>query len=1037
MRRALSCLCVALAATLPARLAAACSAPLPTDLTPTDSSLADWTSSPYCVWGETDASGDQATSGADILGFGVTHTADSTTTPNHLWFFRLAGAPVAGLTYRLEFSKPGEVVNMDITCPATPAGGPRSCTLTCTRNGGAAQCNNNVISAYQLPNGEWAIELARRSTQLFFNLVDSSTVTAYTLNGNTVLDATTSVPGYSSSGYAGALMVHLESFSTCRRDRATEIRWRTRAERDTVGFLVHRDSPHGPQVDLRLTPGAFTSPAGARYLVVDADAAPETAYYLEEVTPNGPQLYGPSVADGACAPETEPRPVSSPVAIAPPSLPDGERAEALVLTVRARGAYLVPHGEARLHRDGRLVPLSPVAPRFFFADAPVAADSDGEAYELDRGAGLPMRSRAALVATRPAPSAMTVQRFAEHHVLNPTAPAPLRFPWLYSFSGAAPRSVALSLPRYAGGDVQISVSLSGMSSFHQPGEHHARLSAGDVVVAEAIFEGTDEQILTGVLPAGALTDGGLALAFQAIADGGVPFDIIGLNYVDLCYTRTLEADGAAIVIEADAAPGLTLSGFAAPPVVLDVTDPHDPVIITDLSMTAGAISFADVGGLRRYWIGEPQPVKDARPQKRLAPVPADYVVIYADGLGAALQPLIEWRAQQGRTVLAASMLQVADTFDHGRRSPDAIRRFLEAMRDSGLKDVLLVGSASIDPGNRLGMAKRDLVPTHVGVSKPFGTYSADDAWFVRADGDPEPFAAIGRLPAADPEALAALVAKILSYERAALGKRALLVADAVDPTTGGYDDSFIAESERTAAGLVGFELERLYAPEAGHAELLQALQQAPDLVLYRGHGSGMTWSSTGLLSSAPGSDDLAALRDNDPFFLITATCWDGQFAMPMGDALAEALLFVAPGGAIGTLASSSLSGTEAQPAFDDALVTALSTAAVRTQGELWRAMQRELAHGELEAEELSRTYNLLGDPATRLPDRHAVTAPPPPPPREGNTMAAAAQHLEAPVWSPWGGWVCNGSGGGELELALVVVGVGAWARRRRATSPGR
>ncbi|MBI5545404.1 MAG: hypothetical protein HY901_16080, partial [Deltaproteobacteria bacterium] len=168
-----------------------CTPPAAGGLSPNDSSLSDWMSGSLCMWQGTDSTTDQSRDGSNILGFSVTHspTIGSDTTLNHFWFIRLEGEPLDNRTYRMTFQKAGTRVDMDMSCPESGQS-PQTCSIECFLNGQQMQCALTNVRAYSW-NGSWVIELARHSTQLFFDSTDNSSITASVLRNSTVEDTTT------------------------------------------------------------------------------------------------------------------------------------------------------------------------------------------------------------------------------------------------------------------------------------------------------------------------------------------------------------------------------------------------------------------------------------------------------------------------------------------------------------------------------------------------------------------------------------------------------------------------------------------------------------------------------------------------------------------------------------------------------------------------------------------------------------------------------------------------------------------------------
>src|SRR5206468_8512068 len=120
-----------------------------------------------------------------------------------------------------------------------------------------------------------------------------------------------------------------------------------------------------------------------------------------------------------------------------------------------------------------------------------------------------------------------------------------------------------------------------------------------------------------------------------------------------------------------------------------------------------------------------------------------------------------------------------DEFTFGAKSPWALRAFLQQAHSHWARPprfLLLAGDASVDPRNFMGMGETDVVPTKLVDTKYLET--ASDDWFGDLDDDGVPEIAVGRLAVQTSEQAAAVVQKLIGYDRAgAGGHTAVLVAD--------------------------------------------------------------------------------------------------------------------------------------------------------------------------------------------------------------------------------------------------------------------
>ena len=174
---------------------------------------------------------------------------------------------------------------------------------------------------------------------------------------------------------------------------------------------------------------------------------------------------------------------------------------------------------------------------------------------------------------------------------------------------------------------------------------------------------------------------------------------------------------------------------------------------------------------------------------------ADLVIISHGDFLESLSPLKALREAQGFSVALIDVEDLYDEFSFGMKTPQALRDFLFQARSSWAKAprfVLLVGDATFDPRNYLGLGSYDFVPTKL-IDTAYLETASDD-WFVDFDGDGLPEMAVGRLPVRTAQEATKLVSKIVGYEQGAGGGQdVLLVADM-------NDDVFDFEAAATIVG---------------------------------------------------------------------------------------------------------------------------------------------------------------------------------------------------------------------------------------------
>ena len=359
---------------------------------------------------------------------------------------------------------------------------------------------------------------------------------------------------------------------------------------------------------------------------------------------------------------------------------------------------------------------------------------------------------------------------------------------------------------------------------------------------------------------------------------------------------------------------------------------------------------------------------------------ADYIVITHPRLRQAIEPLVEHHRQRGLEVTVVPVPEIYDQFSHSIVDPHAIRDFLSHAyhhwQRPAARYVLLVGDASwagrssgssYGLGERLpGKAKsrRNLIPAglHQGIDGP----AASDNFYVAVDGDDQlPDMAIGRFPVIEPEEVASIVDKTLSYANAAgVGPWRRSIAWIASDIK-----SFRRHSNKLADSIAGqgFVPHKVY-PRAHekiqHQDTVRhAIDQGQLLLHFHGHGGRFIWR-TGI-ATFRGSGDLFTLDHLDQLtpsvnlpVVLSMTCHSAPFDHPVEDSIGEKFLRLDGRGAVAVLAASWR--VSPFPPLSQALIDELIA-----QPTIGEAIQRA-KHRIAKSPGLVAKYNLLGDPALEL-----------------------------------------------------------------------
>jgi len=509
----------------------------------------------------------------------------------------------------------------------------------------------------------------------------------------------------------------------------------------------------------------------------------------------------------------------------------------------------------------------------------------------------------------------------------------------------------------------LSVRLQGASS----GSHQVAVELNGTRVGTLAWDGLAKGELSIPLTPGMVVAGDNQVTLAA--EGGTG-DVSLVDALRLAYAHTWEAEGDALACTLDGFQQVTITGFASAGVrVFDVTDPLAPVQVTGQVGASGggyATTFgAPAAGTRSLLVVGEGSVRPAAAVLATLPTAwhatlagADLVIVAHRALASALEPLRARRTSQGLKVAVVDVENVYDEFSFGAKGPQAIRDFLAWAKANWLRSpryLLLVGSASYDPRDYLGLASFDLVPT-----KLVGTAwmeTASDGWFADLNGDGLEDVPVGRLPVATLAQASALVTKLVAYDRTSAPKKVLLLADANDA-----ENNFEAATSSMHTALPPSvsvtDLRRgSLGDPATHTELLAQINLGQTLANYLGHGTVDAWHA-GILTAA----DAAALTNTRLPLVLSMTCLTGYFQDPNQRSLAQALL-AAPGGAVAVWASSGLTKLSAQTPADEALLRQLFPASglPKTLGDATRA-----AKAAASSTDVRTTWTLFGDPSARL-----------------------------------------------------------------------
>lgn len=441
-----------------------------------------------------------------------------------------------------------------------------------------------------------------------------------------------------------------------------------------------------------------------------------------------------------------------------------------------------------------------------------------------------------------------------------------------------------------------------------------------------------------------------------------------------------------------------LEGLPSGATVYDVSDPRAPVRLNfagatfeDNAPTPRTYLVTGPGTLHRPSVAAHAPVE--------LPRNAQAVYIAPRAFLQALEPLIAHRRAQGWTVAAVAVEDLYDAWSGGQVHPEAIRSFLRyaaATWETAPIAVVLVGDGTSDPRNYLGRNNRTWIPPYLAMVDPWLGETACETCFVRLQGDDPlqdrtPDMWLGRLPSRSVEETAALVAKILSYERSGLlgGWRARVAYIADNPDIGG--DFVLAAEESIALHPRQARITRMYYdpeaqagdpwrerdPLAALSRTMLAFNNGAAFLNFLGHGLQFQWAYTGppLQPNAPQDRQyLLGLFEVDDLtnggrlpVVLALSCLTGAFQTPAftGTSIDERMVVRSGGGAIASWSSTGLGILYGHDALQRGFYRALwASPQPPALGALTLAGHLELFTASPCCQETGSAFTLLGDPLT-------------------------------------------------------------------------
>lgn len=495
-----------------------------------------------------------------------------------------------------------------------------------------------------------------------------------------------------------------------------------------------------------------------------------------------------------------------------------------------------------------------------------------------------------------------------------------------------------------------------------------------------------------------------------VSPGENELDLIMLNWFEIDYWRTYEATGNvlpfSITLLPDDLTGIIYSDFKVN--LKNFTNPNIEIYGIDGTRYVGlfpiedednpGIYNVDFQSKRISGVGQQPPelnpttqyialtrdkylkpetiIKDTPSDLRSIHNGADYIIITDTEFIRDVQPLANFRSQQGLQTKIVDVEDIYDEFNHGISNPYAVRDFLkytyENWQSPAPTYVLLFGDTN--PKERTSF-----VPT-IQIQVPGYGSSASDHQFVSIRGsDSYPDMLVGRVPATNSVDARIFVERAINYESTAkVGpwhKRILMLAGS-DEDFHVQTDSLIHENHLNDK----YETKQIYAPATAEEELtlgegitpvgrqvINGFNDGASLVNYVGHGGGGRWASSRMMDLEDPHKNLTNIAQLP--FVISMTCFTGEFDSPSG-CLAEELLRSESGGAIGVIGGTSIGLLIQDHILNIEIFEVIFNDNEKHLGAIIAEAKTQFLINSPGYLDLAEVFTLFGDPATSLKIPH-------------------------------------------------------------------
>jgi hypothetical protein len=334
----------------------------------------------------------------------------------------------------------------------------------------------------------------------------------------------------------------------------------------------------------------------------------------------------------------------------------------------------------------------------------------------------------------------------------------------------------------------------------------------------------------------------------------------------------------------------------------------------------------------------------------------DYLMIVHPDFMATISSLVAYHQANGLKVLVVDVNDIYAQYSSHRIDANAIKAFInDAVAQTGIQSVLLVGGDSYDYTNNLGIGSMSFIPTLYFPTDNIVKYTPSDALLVDTDDDLVPNLAIGRLPARTSVELQNMIDKTLSFANRTYKNTAVFATD--------RSDLFDNLSNQMLNKLpIGWQVDTAYISNldvVGAQNVLQnSINSGVSLTNFFGHSGPFTWSFEHLFDT----NDISSLNNiGKPTLVNQYGCWNTYYVMPNNNTMGHAFMNLNNKGAVAVLGASTLTESAHESQLGNLLVPLLSQNNMSIGQAILQA-KSQLAVNSPNYLDVLLGWNLLGDP---------------------------------------------------------------------------